>query len=87
MELDIPRDEKAEEERDLNMVKNHVAALAEHFDTVEVFCTRHEGNAVGTTAVAWGAGNWFARLGQIRAWMRHREAEPEFDEPKDQEGG
>lgn len=44
--------------------------LGEHFDTVQIFATRHEsGEEGGTINMAYGAGNWFARYGQIREWL------------------
>jgi hypothetical protein len=57
-------------EQDLERVQIAVNGLAEHFDTIEVFCTRHEGGMVdGTVNIHWGAGNYFARYGQIKQWM------------------
>lgn len=54
---------------DLGIVRSAVAHLAEHFDTVQVFVTRRADNPEdGTHHYQWGAGNWFARYGQIRQW-------------------
>lgn len=42
--------------------------LIEHFDTVQIFATRHMGDE-GTAQVARGRGNWFARKGQVEEWL------------------
>lgn len=55
---------------DFALVKKLASELGEHFDTVQVFCTRHEpGSDDGTVTVAFGTGNWFGRYGQVREWV------------------
>ncbi len=62
-------DENPQNEEDLKLVHQHVDALGEHFDTVQIFCTRHaEGERGGTVNVHAGAGNWFARRGHVHQW-------------------
>ena len=56
-----------DEDKDLVIVKQHTAALREHFDSVQIFCTRHEGTQ-GTTRVSYGTGDWFARYGVVKLW-------------------
>lgn len=63
-------------ERD--MLRHHVAQLMEFFDTVQVFVTKH-GNE-GTRSDYRGAGNWFARFGQIREWVSGEEAKSRAQE-------
>lgn len=58
-----------DEERELAIVKNHCVMLTEHFDTVQIFVTRHESNAIGTVSCNFGTGNFFARFGQIQLWL------------------
>lgn len=54
---------------DVNMVKRHVEELGEHFDSVQIFATRHEqGSLDGTVSIHIGTGNWFARYGQVTEW-------------------
>lgn len=67
-------DERGERE-DLTILKNHSAQLMEHFDTVQIFCTRNRGNECGTVRAAYGAGNWFARYGQIACWLKTQDEE------------
>lgn len=57
-------------EQELEMLKRAAESLGEHFETVQIFTTRHEaGNENGTVHLAWGAGNWFARYGHVRNWL------------------
>lgn len=58
------------ESSDMELVERHVQALGEHFDTVQIFCTRHEPyEKEGTVSVNLGEGNWHARYGQVAQWM------------------
>lgn len=59
----------SEIQKDLDMVKKHAEALSEHFDTVQIFCTRQESSQGGTVNLNYGSGNWFARYGQVRQWF------------------
>lgn len=57
-------------EPDIERIQKCIDQLSEHFDSVQVFCTRHEmGTDDGTINCTQGQGNWFARYGQIRAWV------------------
>lgn len=56
-----------EDDPEMIMVRKHLDQLMEHFDSVHIFCTRHEPD--GTVNVSIGAGNWFARYGQISEWL------------------
>lgn len=60
--------------RDVEIVKRHIAQLMEHFDTVQIFCTRHSPELEGTTSVQWGDGNWFARYGHVNKWLIEQES-------------
>jgi len=60
----------ADAEKDLEMLRKSAEALGEHWDSVQIFCTRHESGAKdGTVNVKYGLGNWFSRYGQIREWL------------------
>ncbi len=50
-------------------VSKAVDALREHFDSVQIFVTRHDGVEVETGSITAGGGNWYARIGQIREWL------------------
>lgn len=74
------------EDRDLAVVRQHVATLAEHFDTVQIFCTRHDqAGEGGTVNVNWGAGNFFARYGHVRMWVDAEEREGHLDDRQEWE--
>ncbi len=59
------------EERDLKIVQSHCAQLAEHFDNVQIFVTKMGED--GTVNCHYGSGNWFARYGQIKYWVKKEE--------------
>lgn len=63
----------SQEDRDIALISQHVNDLSEFFDTVHIFCARHESNDIGTINANKGAGNWNARYGQIREWILKEE--------------
>ncbi len=57
-------------EADLELVRKAVQSLAEHFETVHVFASRHmPAELDGTACTNQGMGHWHARYGQIREWL------------------
>lgn len=87
--------EEAEQQRveDIKQLDRALVLLSEHFDTVQVFCTRHRDDDVGTFSMQKGSGNWYARYGQVCEWItKHdedarREARDwKPDEPFDDRG-
>lgn len=59
---------------DIDRLRKHVEQLGEHFDSVSIFCTRHEPETEdGTIQISDGCGNWFARYGQVREWLLRSE--------------
>lgn len=73
-----------EMDRDIDMVKRHVAQLSEHFEAVQVFVTRS--SEEGTVNCHLGAGNWFARYGQVKLWTAKEEREFQRSDASDQGG-
>jgi hypothetical protein len=69
-------------DNDYNLVKKHTAQLMEHFDTVQIFVTKHEPNA-GTINCQLGMGNWYARYGLIKAWCKREERRFELEIKED----
>lgn len=60
----------SDRDEDLERVKGAAESLGEHFDSVQIFVTRHEPSIEdGTINIAWSAGNWFTRYGQVREWL------------------
>lgn len=44
-----------------------LAQLSEHFDSIQIVATRHNGD--NTIAVHRGTGNWFSRYGAVVEWV------------------
>ncbi len=63
-------------EADIAMLKKVSEQLSEHFDSVQLFASRHmPAELDGTRIVNYGSGNWYARYGQVRMWItEHEEA-------------
>lgn len=74
-----------QEDKDVSILKSHAAQLAEHFDSVQILVTRHSPEDDGTINVAWGAGNWFARIGQVREWLLKKDEESRVEARRKQE--
>lgn len=75
---------------DMERVEAACRALGEHFDSVQIFVTRHEPfQRDGTVNINVGEGNWFTRYGQVSDWMiRQNERTRDYireDERKDRE--
>jgi hypothetical protein len=59
-----------EKDADTAMLQKHVDQLIEHFDSVQIFCTKASEDGSGRTVNAnCGGGNCFASYGQIRHWI------------------
>lgn len=54
---------------DAEVLQSAVDMLAARFDTVQVFVSRVHPTSSETMGDDGGWGNWFARLGQTRAWL------------------
>jgi len=51
-------------------VQKALDMLGEHFDSVQILCTRYNGgDDGGTVNISRGTRNWFARYGQMKEWM------------------
>ena len=62
-------------EKEYELVKKACQELGEHFDSVQIFTSRHEpGIEDGTLDASFGVGNFFSRYGQIKFWMLKQEA-------------
>lgn len=63
------------QQEDDDRINRAMNDLGEHFDTVQIFCTRHEPAIQGGTVSAnAGTGHWFARFGQIQLWVEEQKA-------------
>lgn len=59
---------EAQNEADLERIKAACGSLIEHFDTVQILCTRCEPGQGGTVNWNYGQGNIFARAAQAHIW-------------------
>lgn len=62
--------DNAQRDADVAMIRRHLAELGEHFDTAQIFVTRHmPAEEDGTVTLQMGTGNYYARVGHIGEWM------------------
>lgn len=67
---DVPEEMKEAD----RLVREAVSRISEHADAVTVFVTkRMENGKDGTWRMAFGAGNWYTRYGQIKHWCIQEE--------------
>jgi len=57
----------------MKRIADAIDTLRLHFDTVQVFCTRHDDNGGVTQTMHNGSGNWYARYGQIKSFVNDTE--------------
>lgn len=62
----------------LALVRPHILALSEFFDTVQILVSNSTDN--GTENVFLGAGNWFARQGMAHDFINKDRAQTEAHE-------
>lgn len=55
------------------IVDEAVAKLLEHFDSVKIFVTRHDGDKQATDSYDAGGGNLYAQLGQIHEYLAYQD--------------
>lgn len=73
-----------ENDADLERVKASCLKLSEHFDSVQIFVTKHAPEQQGTVRMAYGSGNYFARFGKIIHWLT-KEKEAAREEVRNEE--
>lgn len=66
---EVKRHADCDKTRKLKILDSHASQLAEHFDSVQIivtdFCPQ-----TGTGSMEVGRGNYYARYGSVREWMR-----------------
>lgn len=65
---------------DMRRIDAAINLLSEHFETVQIFTTRHEENAIGTVRACKGSGNYYARYGQVKQWVIQEERPEKEDQ-------
>lgn len=64
----------ANHSEDQKLLQAAMTILCEHYDSVQIFVTRHEPVLErGTVEFDCGMGNYFARVGQINMWLKKQE--------------
>jgi hypothetical protein len=78
------RERETRTQQELARIKIAAATLKEHFDTVQIYCTKDEGNS-GTARFTWGLGDYFARFGVTKLWVDSQSLEDysNLDEDED----
>lgn len=83
----MSQDPESEEDRqkrtDRELMAEVIGKLGDHFDSVQIFVTRHEPAVGGTIAFNDGSGHWHARFGQVREWVVKKEERMRMDERED----
>lgn len=56
-------------DEDANLVRldRCLAQLSDHFDSIQIVATRHDGDS--TISFHRGTGNWFSRYGAVVEWV------------------
>jgi hypothetical protein len=74
-------DDEATKEELLAIMRDTVQRLKHHFDAVQVFASFQCGEE--THGLTDGVGNWYARVGQVSAWLDRQEPEDSEVEDRD----
>jgi hypothetical protein len=61
-----------DDDPELSRLDRCLAQLSDHYDSIEIITTRHNGEA--TISVHRGTGNWFSRYGAITEWITFAKA-------------
>lgn len=69
------------EPAELAVLTKACADIREHWDTVQIFVTRHEPGQSNTQHAVYGFGNYFARTGHVREWLQREERQAISDIP------
>lgn len=72
----------------VKIVEDTASALAEYFDSVRIFVTKHGDQSDGSTfRMATGRGNYYASMGQIHEYlvMQNAISSAEATKPKEEE--
>lgn len=72
------------EEEEMEFLGKHCREIGEHFDTVQIFVSRYDSD-IGTVNLVYGAGNWFARYGQVVDWQVKKSEQTRVGVRKDED--
>mgnify|MGYP003347431584 CR=1 FL=1 len=63
-------------------VAHAIRLLIEHFDTVQLFATKHDMASDETQAISTGLGNHYARHAHVEAWL---DSSSVLEEPEEED--
>lgn len=61
--------ELSQSDKDMAVLNHHVKMLRDHFDSVQIFATRHDEPNKKTIYADSGGGNWYSRFGLVKSWV------------------
>lgn len=66
--------ELSQSDKDMAIIQHHADILRTHFDSVQIFVTRQDDTIKQTVTANAGSGNWYARYGNVKAWIVGQDA-------------
>ena len=73
----------AEHDRLKSLVDQHVSALREHFDSVVIMVSVHDGVSGNTEGLSRGSGNYYAQVGQVNEFLERDKAQTQINEAQE----
>lgn len=71
--MNTEEDLEEQQKKDIALILKYLSLIREHFDSVQIFTTRHLNDTLGTAKIDMGSGDWFARYGMVRRWCDAQE--------------
>ena len=78
---DTPKNDPKQIAIDMAYVNKAIELLISHYDSVQIFCTKVSEDGQNTTHVHRGKGDWYARYGLVKAWVKTEENDFTFEMP------
>lgn len=67
-------EESDKEKEEIKRIQEHLTALGEYWDNLQIFVNRTSSDGEGDTiAISLGVGDWYSRYGQVKKWTIKRE--------------
>lgn len=64
-----------DEDRHQKIIASHAVQLGEHFDSVQIICTRYDGVSGQSYKASAQYGNWYTNYGAAREWVAEKDQE------------
>ncbi len=59
---------KKQNDKKFELLENQMKVLLVHFDTIQIFASKHDAKIGNTATFVMGHGDWNSRYGQVRQW-------------------